>query len=176
MAVRRFIVDSGGTSRFILRRIIVDSGGVSRVIKRRFVIDSGGTARLTFVGEPTISLDATYTADDSVSSPASATCSFRLTNAGLIQSLNTGGTTELGAWISDTSLAGNYEVRATLVSGTLSGGTVGSYEVLSSTRTWFVTRSGSGSKECTFTVEIRKTGTGTVLDSSNVTITAAVDA
>jgi hypothetical protein len=50
MAVRRFVVDSGGTSRLITRRFVVDSGGTSRLIKRRFVIDSGGVARLVYQG------------------------------------------------------------------------------------------------------------------------------
>ena len=173
---RLIVSDSGGASRVVRRLFVVDSGGSPRLIRRAFVIDAGGAARQFFSGEPTISLAPSYSVDDSAVSPFTATANFRLTNTGLIQQLTSFGTSTIGSWIDDTSLAGNYEARATLVSGTLSTGTAGVYQALSSTLTWGVSRGSTGSKSCTFTLEIRKTSTGVVMDSSTVIVTASVDA
>lgn len=173
---RIIVIDSGGAARPVRRMFVVDTGGTARLVRRAFVIDAGGTARLILASEPTISLNPTYDGDDSTLFPVGAGVTFRLTSTGLIQTLNSGGTLTLGSWIDDVSQAGNYEVLATLISGTLTSGTIGTYQSLSTNRTWVVSKSGAGSKTCTFSIQIRKTGTGTVLDSSNITLTASVDA
>ena len=56
MPARTFVVDSGGTSRFIKRWFAIDSGGVARLAKRVFVFDSGGVARLVFTGADFLTL------------------------------------------------------------------------------------------------------------------------
>jgi hypothetical protein len=51
MSVRTFIVDGGGTTRFIKKLFVIDSGGTPRQIIKGWVIDSGGTARLVYSGQ-----------------------------------------------------------------------------------------------------------------------------
>ena len=62
-----------------------------------------------------------------------------------------------------------------MTTGSLSSGTSGSWLSLGTTRDWTVsTNTGSAPyyKECIFTVEIRKIGTTTVLDSATITLQA----
>jgi hypothetical protein len=51
MSVRTFIVDGGGTTRFVKKLFVIDSGSVARQIIKGWVIDSGGTARLVYSGQ-----------------------------------------------------------------------------------------------------------------------------
>jgi hypothetical protein len=104
---------------------------------------------------------------------------YFLTAGGQVQqSLNAGGTSPstLEQWCTPTSAAANYEARVTITSGLLSGGSgAGTWLALSSTRNWFVETTVSGLfTECIFTVEIRRIGTTTVLDSATITLYAEV--
>lgn len=83
------------------------------------------------------------------------------------------GAVDIGDWISPKEAApGTYEVRATVVSGSLSSGTTGSWIALTSNRTWVVSGSiGGGESSCVLTVEIRK-GAGSTLASATVTLQA----
>lgn len=167
MAVRRFIVDSGGTSRFIRRRFVVDSGGTARLIKRRFVIDSGGTARLTYQGD-TIVLNSTgYTRF--TNSPAS----FRVDSDGNIYAPN-GGTTDLVlqyAWFVLGSAPSDYEVRVDATSGSFSSGTTATWLSLASDQTW-TRQSGAGTfQTVNFDVQIRRASDAEVLATASVGLT-----
>lgn len=85
--------------------------------------------------------------------------------------------TSLGAgsdWLVGSTTGSNYECRATLVSGTLTSGTTGSWLALSSDRRWSVTRSSLGIKSCTFTLEIGLAGANTAIKTATITITAQV--
>lgn len=79
-------------------------------------------------------------------------------------------------WCTPTNQSSNYEALVTLTSGTLSGGSgTGTWLALSTTRNWFVNESQSGQQKiCQFTVQIRKIGTGTVLDTATIDLEAAV--
>lgn len=104
---------------------------------------------------------------------------YFLTSGGQVaSSTQAGGTspTTLEQWCTPTSQASNYEARVTVTTGTLSGGSgTGTWLALSSTRNWFVNESRSGASTlCIFTVEIRRTGTTTVLDSASITLEAQV--
>ena len=101
---------------------------------------------------------------------------YILTNGGLVQGdTSSGGTTTLETWCTPTSQAGNYEALVTVTSGSLSGGTVGSWVALSTSRAWFVQEFSSGSSNlCTFTVQIRRIGTSTTLDTATITLEAVV--
>ncbi len=174
MATRRFIVDSGGTSRLIRRRFVVDSGGTARRIKRRFVIDSGGTARLTFLGV-TITLP-NDSVTDSTLAPTNAIANFILNSNGNRQKEVSGGSvTTVGAWIDPTSEAGNYEARGTVLSGSFTTGTFGTWLALSSSRTWGVTRSTNGTTTASMTLEIREASTGTVMATATISFSATRD-
>jgi hypothetical protein len=84
------------------------------------------------------------------------------------------GSIDQGDWISPKALApSDYEVRASIVSGSLTSGTTGSWLALTSNRTWTVSRDTVGTSTCVFTVEIRK-GSGSTLASATITLEAEV--
>lgn len=104
---------------------------------------------------------------------------YFLTAGGQVeQSTQAGGASpsNIEQWCTPTSAASNYEARVTVTSGSLTGGSsTGTWLALSSTRNWYVSESTSGNtKQCIFTVEIRRTGTTTVLDSATITLEATV--
>ena len=78
----------------------------------------------------------------------------------------------LEQWCAPAALSGDYEVRATISSGTLTSGTTGSWLALSTDRTWSKTVESPATGTCVFTVEIRRIGTTTTLDSATISITA----
>ena len=80
----------------------------------------------------------------------------------------------LEAWIDRVANVGDFECRATLVSGTLTTGTTGSWLALSADRTWSRTSSAGSTNTTVLTVEIRRTATGVV--QASVTITLIADA
>lgn len=76
-------------------------------------------------------------------------------------------------WDSDPTTVGNYEVRATLVSGdTPSGSALSTWLVLSSDRTWQLSASPGNFLACTLTIEIRDTATSTVRATATVDLEA----
>lgn len=83
------------------------------------------------------------------------------------------GAVDAGDWITPKSAApSDYQVRATLVSGTLTSGTTGTWLELTTNATW--TRNAATANtynECVLTIEIRK-GTGSVLTSATITLQA----
>jgi hypothetical protein len=104
---------------------------------------------------------------------------YILTAGGQVeQSIEAGGInpTNLEQWCTPTAQASNYEALVTLTAGTLSGGSgAGTWLALSTTRTWYVEEfTPGGSKLCQFTVQIRKIGTTTVLDTATIDLEATV--
>lgn len=77
--------------------------------------------------------------------------------------------TSLETWLT-LGTPSDYEVRATLNSGTTPVGTLGSWLALSTSREWSLT-SVSGTLSCELLVEIRPTS-GAVSDSANITLTS----
>lgn len=83
----------------------------------------------------------------------------------------------LEQWCTPTSQAPNYEAYVTVTSGSLTPGSAatGTWVALSSTRYWYLQESVSGqSTFCIFTVQIRRVGTTTVLDTATITLEASV--
>lgn len=101
-----------------------------------------------------------------------AVSTYTLSSTGDInQTVNTN-TTDIGDWITPKSAAANYECFATLSSGTLSSGTTGSWLALTSSRSWTRNQSTNGTSTAVIVVQIRKTGTSTVLDTATITLEA----
>lgn len=100
----------------------------------------------------------------------SATLRFK--SDGTVEATTNAGTEQLSAstdWIIPNDAApGSYQVRATVTSGaTPDGGTVGSWQALTSTRSWTLFAPGStGSRGCTLLIEVRD-GSGSVIDSGS---------
>ncbi len=112
--------------------------------------------------------------DDVTISPTNASATYQLTSAGVINQItNSGGTTSPGNWISPVSAAGgNYEVRATVNSGSLTSGTTGSWTALSSSQSWVRQQTSIGTSSCNLTIEIRHATTLVVLDTASITLNA----
>lgn len=82
-----------------------------------------------------------------------------------------------GEWLSsapDPATAAGYEIRATLVSGSLSSGLLNTWEALSTTRIWVVTQTAIGARSTTLLFEIRRSG-GSVEAAAEITLTATVE-
>ena len=74
----------------------------------------------------------------------------------------------LGDWIDPKSSApGDYEIRATLSSGSTPSGTLNTWQALTSSRTWSLTGTNSATSQIFF--EIRD-GEGTVQDDGTITL------
>lgn len=102
-----------------------------------------------------------------------ASATYSLTAAGLVQQITTsGGTSTLESWASGSFSASSYEAVVTLVSGTLTSGTVGSAVNLSTGPQWNVTQGGVGTKSCSFTIVIRYAGGGANITSASISLTA----
>lgn len=99
---------------------------------------------------------------------ASSTASITFNSNGTVSSVGNAGTYTTD-WIDPTSAApDDYEIRATISSGTMTSGTFGSWLALTSNRTWSKTQFTVGSSSAQVLFEIRK-GSGSVLDSGTIT-------
>lgn len=111
-------------------------------------------------------------------SPATALAQIRLNTNGNCESAPTNGVfvTEF-VWLTGINPPSGYECRATLTSGTFTGGIAGSWLSLGSTQTWSRNRSDDavGTTSCTFTLEIRSASTLTILASASMTMNATVN-
>lgn len=81
-------------------------------------------------------------------------------------------------WATPTSLASNYEIRATLDSGTIQTGTFGSWLDMATTRTWekIIYENGANQNEtATVSFEVRRKTTTTNLDTWTITFTVELE-
>jgi hypothetical protein len=107
--------------------------------------------------------------------PNTAEAGYRLGADGKVYKYVTGVFTELETWCTPTTSASNYEARVTINSGSTPTGSVGSWVALSSTRDWTISESTSGVNNVSnFTVEIRRVGGTSSLDSATIDLTAGV--
>jgi hypothetical protein len=104
---------------------------------------------------------------------ANATAGYRINPSGLdYQSLNGGAYSSLNQWVTPTSASNNYEVFATVSSGSLSSGTTGSWVATSTNPAWTRTRTSIGTDIVVLSMQVRAVGSGTVLDTWTVTLEA----
>lgn len=164
-------------------RVRSGSSWVDRVVRPRGFSAPGVVRLRTASGWTIVSALVRLTGqavESFVFSPSDAGASVTLGSNGELSTAVTGPQAPLVSptdWLVPRSaaLAALYEVRATLNSGALSFGAVGSWLPLSSSRSWGVNQSGPGLREAAITLEIRRTGTTTVLASAVFTLTATVD-
>lgn len=111
-----------------------------------------------------------------------AVATYQLKNDGTAHAIATDGTGV--AATTDTPIAGewapgatgaNYDVRVTLISGTLDGGgsATGVWLNLGTTRAWSHSHSSAGSSSGVIQVEIRPAGGGATLDTATITLTGS---
>lgn len=166
-------VNDGGVARQI-REVWVNDAGTARQIREIWVNDSG-TARKVYASE-LISIDG-LTVNASSSGTTSAV--YVLGNDGNIRYTTDGTNTveDHGDWITPQTNMANYEVFASVTSGTLTGGTTGAWQSLGTTRTWNVTRpavSGFGTSSATIALQIRRASDGVVVDTASIDLRAAI--
>jgi hypothetical protein len=98
---------------------------------------------------------------------------YRIDVNGFVYQVVNGVDTSLGQWVTPTSAAGNYEVYASLVSGTLSSGTTGSWVATSGSPLWTRVAAIAGTLNIVeLVMDVRATGTGTVLDTWSIQLEA----
>ena len=112
------------------------------------------------------------TASVTTSAPATAWYEVR-SNGKVYRSTIGGAVSYYEDWLLS-GAAGDYQVRATVTSGSVSGSATGSWLALTSTRAWSVTDNFAGGPSATanITVEIRDTATNTVRASASITLNA----
>lgn len=127
---------------------------------------------------PTVSQSGVSITDQNISHTAlnsgTATAGYRIDSDGGAYSIvgAVGGLLE--TWLLG-GLNSDYEVRATLVSGDTPTGTLNTWQVCSTDRSWSVTATGGGGiqSSCVLTIELRDAASpNTVRDSASITLTA----
>lgn len=107
--------------------------------------------------------------------PMTATAQYLLNNSGQAQTVGEDGPSNIpGEWLR-AGAAADYEVRATLISGTVSSGTTGAWQSLATTRQWSRNRTTIGSSSCALTIEIRRAVDSVVVTTATITLSANVD-
>ena len=106
------------------------------------------------------------------SSPATA--AYRVNTNGFAYEGVQGVYSVLEQWVTPSSAGGNYEVFATVSSGSVTTGTTGSWVATSGSPTWTRTAGtpGGGAQIVVLSMQVRATGTSTVLDTWTVTLEA----
>lgn len=108
-----------------------------------------------------------------INTGAAATASYTVNSSGTDSQTVNGVTSTLSTWVTPTSAGGNYEIRATLSSGSLNSGTVGSWLPTSGNPSWGVRAALSGNFSfANLAMEVREVSTITVLDSWAVSLEA----
>lgn len=102
--------------------------------------------------------------------PTTAIAGYRLNSSGVVEQRMGGSYSTLETWLGAYTNSG-YEVRATLLSGTIGIGTFGSWLNLGTSREW-ATTSTSGFLAGEMLIEIRNATTLVVVDSANIQLEA----
>jgi hypothetical protein len=129
------------------------------------------------IANDTIAADAVYESDFDFNSTTYGIYSNGLI-AAFATSTNGGGSdgiTNGTNWVTPTSSASLYEVRATKVSGDAfqpTGSALGVWLPCTSNREWQLLLSGIGRFDCVLTIEIRDAATQTVQDTATITMMA----
>lgn len=125
-------------------------------------------AHLGSANSDTISLPSA-TITDAQGSPATARAIYRVDSNGKVYSrINGGAAVEIGQWCDPVASAGGYEARASVLSGTVNTGMFGTWLALTSSYEWGQEVTTNSFVTGQFQVEIRATGTGTVLATATI--------
>lgn len=104
---------------------------------------------------------------------ATATAGYRINPSTGYADKNINGTySQIEQWSFPISEAINYEVKATVLAGTVDSGTTGSFLTTTASREWQKVQSVNGIDTVQLQFEIREAGGSTILDTWYVTLTA----
>ena len=153
------------------------NGTATAAIELRIATDSAGsnvidTANYTLTSIRTgVQLRGTAPQHSTARELANCVAGVSLNSSGVEYAYSSAGSatgTNLGSWLQG-GVNSDFYVRCTVLTGTLSGGTEDTWEVMSSTRGYYITDTAAGPpKQTTIRLEI-----DTVGDGSNVVATAA---
>jgi hypothetical protein len=129
-----------------------------------------------FYGKSNVLVDfidyGVFAADFGYSEAAYAIFGAGAANGQVYEALNGGSYMYVQQWCTPTSQGGNYEVYASVTSGSVVG-TVNTWVATSGNPAWLVDISGSGNSVfATLAFQVRRTGTATVLDTWTVDLNA----
>lgn len=165
-------VNDAGTWRPLIN-IYVNDGGTWRSIQSAYVND-GGTWREVFTNAVVSFFGDSFSRVDDTGGAPLITATFKVDNDGRLYwniDPTTDSITIKQNWILPNGAVGsNYECRVTVNSGAFSTGTVSTWLNCDTDRTWTLSRNALGSSSVGFTLEIRRTFDGVVLDSANFSI------
>ena len=148
----------------------VRDGGAWKAVQEGWVKDSGSWKQ--FYTAETVALTDTDVLEFTIGGTATAGIIFG--SDGQLSERQGGSVTDTtGEWLDPVGDGSDYQVRATKTAGSdpTSGPALGTWHPLSTTREWRNDRSTDGNTSSTLLCEIRK-GTGSVLDSASIKITA----
>lgn len=100
-----------------------------------------------------------------------AIAGYWLNSSGIVEAREQSNYFNFGNWVTPTSQASNYEVRASLNFG-FATGTFDTWLALSSTREWSASAAIGSSELAEIVLDIRRIGTSTILDSATITLSA----
>lgn len=167
-------LNDSGTWRQILS-VYVNDNGTWREIQQIYANDAG-TWRTVFFAETITLTDSN--AQAITFGAQTATAVYRLANDGNTFMTNgTNNVDDVGDWITPQNNMGNYECRVDLTSGSLTSGTTGAWQSLSTTRSWTLVRpaaSGDGTTTATGTVQIRRAADALVMATATITWIATI--
>lgn len=106
------------------------------------------------------------------SGPSGQSAGYRIDVNGFDYQVVNGTDTLLSQWASPTSISSNYEVLASLISGTVSFGTIGSWVATSTSPLWTRARPTPGTSIVELAMEVRAIGSTTTLVFWTVTLEA----
>ena len=127
-----------------------------------------------FYGASAVGVDL-QTASASSLEFGTATATLTAESDGEVSGVGSTGLTTPDWWSAapDVGVGADYEIRATLLSGTTpTSGTLGTWLSLSSNRSWSMVRSTDGTSSCSLTIEIRDTATSTVQGTATWSLSA----
>lgn len=160
-------INDSGTWREV-SEVYVNDAGTWRGITEVYVNDSG-TWRLVFSGD-TISVSNTSVTSTVIGS--TATAGYELTSGGDIRGTTADNTmSDIGDWIAPKTNMADYEVVATLLSGSLTG-TFGTPLSLGTTRIWQLAQASAGTSTGSMLIEIRRISDSVVMDSATISFDA----
>jgi hypothetical protein len=129
------------------------------------------------IADDYIAADAVYETDFDFNS-----ATYGISPTGLIDASSfstngggTDGTTNGTNWVTPTSSASLYEVRATKVSGSAfqpTGSALGTWLSCTNSESWSLQLTGIGRLDCVLTIEIRDAATQTIRDTATITMMA----
>jgi hypothetical protein len=101
-----------------------------------------------------------------------AVAGYRVSNDSFDYQGVNGTYTVLAQWVTPSSAASSYEIFATVISGAVSSGTIGSWVATSGNPTWTRNQVVVGSSIVELSMQVRAVGSVTVLDTWSVALEA----